>query len=57
MASPPILARKADDHQALLDSVTDGTIDAACNLAREHQRNHAEMGPGVSSAKDAKWTR
>jgi len=45
MASAPDLHAIADDHQALLDSLTDSGIDAACELARQHQWNYAQV-PG-----------
>jgi DNA-binding GntR family transcriptional regulator len=53
MANTPNLTAIADDHQALLDSLIEGTIDAACNLARQHQWNYAEMRPEASSGEDA----
>src|SRR5690348_7986175 len=45
MATAPDLRGIADDHRALLDSLTGGTIDAACELARQHQWNYAQV-PG-----------
>lgn len=43
MATAPSLSDIADDHQALLDSLTAGSVDAACELARQHQWNYAEV--------------
>jgi DNA-binding GntR family transcriptional regulator len=45
MATAPDLHAIADDHQALLDSLTEGSVDAACELARQHQWNYAQV-PG-----------
>jgi DNA-binding GntR family transcriptional regulator len=43
MATAPDLHAIADDHQALLDSLTEGSIDHACELARQHQWNYAQL--------------
>jgi DNA-binding GntR family transcriptional regulator len=50
MATAPDLHAIADDHQALLDSLTDDSIDAACELARQHQWNYAQV-PGGNASK------
>jgi DNA-binding GntR family transcriptional regulator len=50
MATTPDLGAIADDHQGLLDSLTEGAVDAACTLAREHQWNYAELPHDASSA-------
>lgn len=49
MATTPDLGAIANDHQALLDSLTEGAIDEACALARQHQWNYAELPQGMSS--------
>jgi DNA-binding GntR family transcriptional regulator len=49
MAIAPDLTAIADDHQALLDSLTEGTIEIACDLARQHQWNYSELRPDASS--------
>jgi DNA-binding GntR family transcriptional regulator len=49
MATTPNLYGIANDHQALLDSLTEGVIDAACDLARQHQWNYAVLPNDVSS--------
>jgi DNA-binding GntR family transcriptional regulator len=49
MATTPNLSAIADDHQALLDSLTEGTVDVACELARQHQWNYAELRKPDSS--------
>jgi DNA-binding GntR family transcriptional regulator len=43
MAMAPDLQSIAGDHQTLIDSLTEGSIDAACNLARQHQWNYAHL--------------
>jgi len=43
MATTPDLTAIADDHQGLLDSLTSGGIDAACEQARQHQWNYAQL--------------
>lgn len=43
LASPPDLVSLADDHQALLDSLEDGVVDVACNLARQHEWDYADL--------------
>ncbi|MGH7291795.1 MAG: GntR family transcriptional regulator, partial [Myxococcota bacterium] len=50
MATTPDLGAIADDHRGLLDSLTEGAVDAACTLAREHQWNYAELPHDASSA-------
>lgn len=49
MATTPDLRAIANDHQALLDSLTEGVIDAACDQARQHQWNYAEIANDMSS--------
>ncbi|MGE2731265.1 GntR family transcriptional regulator [Mycolicibacterium vaccae] len=43
LAAAPELVTIADDHQALLDSLIAGGVDAACTLARQHQWDYAEL--------------
>lgn len=43
MASTPDLVSIADDHRALLDSLTNGEVEIACNLARQHQWDFADL--------------
>lgn len=50
MATTPSLHAIADDHQALIDSLTADSIDAACNLARQHQWNYAELPQGARTS-------
>ncbi len=50
LASTPELTTIADDHQALLDSLTSGDFDIACNLARQHQWGYAELPHDPSRA-------
>ncbi|WP_133119068.1 GntR family transcriptional regulator [Mycolicibacterium agri] len=49
MATTPDLAGIAKDHQALLDSLLEGGVDAACEQARQHQWNYAEIANDMSS--------
>jgi DNA-binding GntR family transcriptional regulator len=49
MATAPDLAGIAKDHQVLLDSLLDGGIEAACEQARQHQWNYAEIANDTSS--------
>ncbi|BBX38347.1 GntR family transcriptional regulator [Mycolicibacterium mageritense] len=49
MARTPDLRAIADDHQALLDSLSSGDVDAACALARQHQWNYSELPDDTST--------
>jgi DNA-binding GntR family transcriptional regulator len=49
MATTPNLCGIASDHQELLDSLTEGAVEAACTLARVHQWNYAEVAHDPSS--------
>ncbi|MDV3123612.1 GntR family transcriptional regulator [Mycobacterium sp. 21AC1] len=49
MARTPDLRAIANDHQALLDSLAEGNVDAACALARQHQWNYAQLPDDASS--------
>jgi DNA-binding GntR family transcriptional regulator len=43
LASAPELVTIADDHRVLLDSLLKGVVDVACDLARQHQWDYAEL--------------
>jgi DNA-binding GntR family transcriptional regulator len=49
MARTPDLTGIANDHQALLDSLAEGDVDAACALALQHQWNYADLPDDASS--------
>jgi DNA-binding GntR family transcriptional regulator len=49
MATSQSLDEIANDHQALLDSLSADAIEAACDLARQHQWNYSELPHDVSS--------
>lgn len=49
MARTPDLNGIAREHQALLDSLSAGDVEAACALARQHQWDYAELPESSSS--------
>ncbi|ART71667.1 hypothetical protein BTO20_26785 [Mycobacterium dioxanotrophicus] len=49
MARTPDLAGIARDHEALLDSLSAGDVEAACALARQHQWDYAELPDSTPS--------
>jgi DNA-binding GntR family transcriptional regulator len=43
LAVEPTLADVADEHERLLTALTDGDLDAACQLTRDHQWHYADL--------------